>query len=144
MTKMPALCFLSQKPVAGKNYQMEEFIKSGGKVTKTAPTRNLGIADEERMLDKEIIGQFWRTRFWNWNEQLKRTEDDLIIYPFDNGAMCIDADRCESIRKRGGNPKQVICPNCPVLDTCKQEGYLSQTSVMQVSQAQILAIPTCS
>ena len=125
---------------SGKNYQMEEFIKSGGKVTKTAPTRALGLADEQRMSDRGITGEFWRTRFWNWKDQLKRSEEDLLMYPFSNGAMCIDADRCETIRQRGGNPKQIICPNCPVQDLCKDEGYLSQPSIMQVSEAQILAI----
>ena len=93
------------------------------------------------MLNKEIIAEFWRTRYWNWNDQLKRSEEDLLIDPFENGAMCIDADRCETMRTRGGNPKQIICPNCPVQASCKKDGYLSQPSIMQVSAAQILAIP---
>ena len=126
---------------AGKNYQMEEFVLSGGKITKTTPTKELGLADEDRFVNRQIIGQFWRTRFWKWDEQCKRSQEDLLVYPFINGAMCIDAERCEWLNNRGGNPRHSICPNCEVFETCKREGYLSQISVLQVSDAQVLAIP---
>lgn len=58
--------------------------------------------------------------------------------PFKNGNVCEDAERCDTLEKKGGDPNILICPHCPVYTTCQKEGYLSQHIQLQQAQAQLL------
>ena len=58
--------------------------------------------------------------------------------PFQHGNVCEDPNRCEALEKKGGNPSEIICPQCPVYTACQERGYLSQFSTLQTTQAQIL------
>ena len=46
--------------------------------------------------------------------------------PFQHGNVCEDAERCDALEKKGGDPSESICPKCPVYMECQERGYLSQ------------------
>ena len=64
-----------------------------------------------------------------------------IEKPFQHGNMCEDAERCDALEKKGGNPSESICPQCPVYAVCQERGFLSQFSALQQANIQISDIP---
>ena len=61
--------------------------------------------------------------------------------PFQSGNVCEDPERCDVLEKKGGDPRESICPQCPVYVECQQRGYLSQPAALQRAQAQISGRP---
>ena len=61
--------------------------------------------------------------------------------PFQHGNMCEDAQRCDALEKKGGNPSESICPQCPVYTACQEHGFLAQFSALQRANIQISDIP---
>ena len=102
---------------------------------------NVALAAEaEQLLEKRNVGSVprWRDRMYLW-DQVKDTPIAMrIAAPFQRGNVCVDPERCEALEKKGGNPDEIICPQCPVYTTCQERGYLSQFSTLQTSEAQIL------
>ena len=134
------LVVINAETGAGKNFQLEDFIIKGGKVLKTTPTYVLAVADETRMLKKGIDVFLWKGRDYLWELQEERTETQLLADPFINGAMCIDAARCNSLFLKGGSAKRSICPNCPVYDMCQSKGYLSQEEIAVLSEVIVISM----
>ena len=44
------------------------------------------------------------------------------------------------LKKKGGNPRESICPQCPVYTECQKHGYLSQPVTLQHAKTQISTI----
>lgn len=78
-----------------------------------------------------------RTHLWEKVKNIPVTQ--RIENPFKNGNICVDAERCDTLEKKGVDPNIHICPHCPVYTTCQKEGYLSQHIQLQQAQAQLLA-----
>ena len=71
----------------------------------------------------------------------RHTTDVRMKTPFQHGNVCEDPERCSALEEKGGNPKESICPQCPVYAECQQRGYLSQFAALQRAKVQMLTIP---
>ena len=83
----------------------------------------------------------WKSRMYRWEQVKAVPVDERMATPFQRGNVCEDAERCETLAEKGGNPDEVICPKCPVYTECQQRGYLSQVSAFQDAKVQIVAAP---
>ena len=135
------LILLNAETGAGKNFQMEEAIKDGLKIIKTAPTKPLAIADEARMKERGIDVSLWKPRSWLADLQRTRIEEDKLVDPFKDGAVCIYPEQCDALFMRGGNARRFICPNCEVFEQCQSDGYLSQHGMAIGSEVIVIAMP---
>ena len=63
--------------------------------------------------------------------------EERMAKPFQRGNVCEDYERCDALEKKGGDPNESICPQCPVYTACQQRGYLSQPATLQRAKAQI-------
>ena len=83
----------------------------------------------------------WKPRNHRW-EQVKwipiaeRTQS-----PFARGNVCEDAERCDTLAEKGGDPNRSICPSCPVYEACQARGYLSQFKTLKEKQVIVSEIP---
>ena len=80
----------------------------------------------------------WRDRMYLWEEVKDIPVDVRMATPFERGNVCEDAQRCEALEKKGGDPSEIICPQCRVYTACQARGYLSQFSTLKTAEAQIL------
>lgn len=105
------------------------------------PSRKLAEAVEERYRSKKITSVArWRSIMYRW-DQVKETPKHIrMANPFQHGNMCEDPERFRAVEEKGGNPREVICPQCPVLTECQERGYLSQPLTLQHANAQITPI----
>ena len=138
--KDKSIILINSETGAGKNYQMENYVLKGGKVIKTTPTTPLAVADEERMRERGINVFHWKARHYLWDLQEERTLDQLLLDPFGNGAVCIDAVRCNKLFAKGGQARKSICPYCDVRDICIERGYLSQEAEASVADVVVIAM----
>ena len=83
----------------------------------------------------------WQSRMYRWEQVKAVPVEERMSTPFQRGNVCEDAERCETLAEKGGNPDEVICPKCPVYTECQQRGYLSQVSALQDAKVQIVAAP---
>ena len=79
----------------------------------------------------------WRDRMYLWDQVKNIPVDVRMATPFQHGNVCEDPERCEVLEKKGGNPNEIICPQCPVYTACRERGYLSQPSTPQTTNVQI-------
>ena len=127
---------------AGKTYELESYVLNGGRICLNVPTRRSAETAEQRFERRKLPSfAFWKSRMYLW-EQVKEIPVDVrMASPFQHGNVCEDPERCDALEKKGGDPRESICPQCPVYTTCQQHGYLSQPTSFQHTQAQILAMP---
>ena len=122
---------------AGKNYAAGTYVLNGGAISLNA---SFWVAEAvERNFQKRNIPSLRRRRprRYLW-EQVKEIPVDLrMANPFQHGNVCEDPERCDALERRGGNPSEIICPECPVHVECQQHGYLSQPAELQRAKAQI-------
>ncbi|MCY3742347.1 MAG: hypothetical protein OXH00_15135 [Candidatus Poribacteria bacterium] len=97
-------------------------------------------AEAEQFFHKRNVGSVtrWRDRMYLWDEVKDIPVDIRMATPFEHGNVCEDPQRCEALEKKGGNPNEIICPQCPVYTACQARGYLSQFSTLQTTKTQIL------
>ena len=82
-----------------------------------------------------------RSRQYLW-EQVKEIPAEVrMTTPFQGGNVCEDPERCDALEKKGGDPSESICPECPVYAECQKRGYLSQPSNLQRAKVQISEVP---
>ena len=86
--------------------------------------------------DVESVAQ-WRDRMYLWDQVKDIPVDVRMATPFQHGNVCEDPQRCEALEKKGGDPNEIICPQCPVYTACRERGYLSQPSTLQTAKVQI-------
>ncbi|MYF99669.1 hypothetical protein F4212_11155 [Candidatus Poribacteria bacterium] len=80
----------------------------------------------------------WQDRMYLWDQVKDIPIDERMATLFQRGNVCEDAERCDSLKKKGGNPSEIICPQCSVYTACQERGYLSQTSALQTTKTQIM------
>ena len=83
----------------------------------------------------------WKPRNYHW-EQVKEIQfAERMQNPFAHGNVCEDAERCDALAQKGGNPNKSICPSCLVYDACQARGYLSQFETLKEKQVIVSEIP---
>ncbi len=105
------------------------------------PSRKIVEAVEERYRSKKITSAArWRSIMYRW-DQVKDTPRDIrMANPFQHGNVCEDPERFRAVQEKGGNSREIICPQCPVWTECQERGYLSQPLTLQHANAQITPI----
>ena len=126
----------------GKIPQIESYVSDGGTICLSMPITRLAEKVEGRHRRRNMpLPVSWKPRMHRW-EQVKEIPIDVrMANPFQRGNVCEDAERCDALEKKGGNPSESICPQCPVYTECQQRGYLSQPAALQRAKTQILTIP---
>ena len=79
----------------------------------------------------------WRDRTYLWDQVKDIPVDVRMATPFQHGNVCEDPQRCEALEEKGGNPSEIICPQCPAYTACRERGYLSQASTLQTTNVRI-------
>lgn len=83
----------------------------------------------------------WKPRDYRWQQAKEVPIAERIQNPFMHGNVCEDAERCDTLEQKGGNPNKSICPSCPVHDVCQARGYLSQFETLKEKQVIVSEIP---
>ena len=123
-------------------YEAASYVLDGGATCLNVPAVNLAEKAEEHYQNRNLSSFIrWKTRMHQWEQAKKIPVDVRMATPFQHGNVCEDPERCEALEKKGGNPTEGICPQCPVYTECQQRGYLSQPTALKRTKAQILAIP---
>ncbi|RKU30184.1 hypothetical protein C6499_06775 [Candidatus Poribacteria bacterium] len=122
----------------GKGYAAESYVLNDG-VISLSEKSSLSKETEQRFQNRNVSSVAHRKpRHYLW-EQVKNIPAEIrMANPFQHGNVCEDPKRCEALEKKGGNPNESICPQCPVYTECQQRGYLSQPTALKSAAAQIL------
>jgi len=125
----------------GADYEVGDYIRSDGATCLNIPIRQFAEAAEQtyKSLKLPSIAR-WRGRLHQWDEVKDIPIDERMANPFQLGNPCEDPVRCRAIEYKGGDPHEVICPECPVYTKCQQRGYLSQPLTLQRAKAQISTV----
>lgn len=67
--------------------------------------------------------------------------DERMETPFQRGNVCVDPDRFVAFVRKAVDPREALCPRCPVYAECQHRGYLSQPEALQHVEAQIFGTP---
>ena len=126
---------------AGKTYAAGSYVLNGGAISLNAGFWTVEeVVQHFQKRDIHPIER-WRARRYRW-EQVKEIPIDVrMANPFQHGNVCEDYERCEALEKKGGNPDEIICPQCPVYTECQEHGYLSQPARLNSVNAQISGTP---
>ncbi|MDD9976015.1 MAG: type IV toxin-antitoxin system AbiEi family antitoxin domain-containing protein [Candidatus Poribacteria bacterium] len=98
--------------------------------------------DTERYYERQgvSVGR-WKPRNHRWEQVKWIPIAERIQNPFARGNVCEDAERCDALEQKGGDPNKSICPSCPVYDACQARGYLSQLETLKQKQVIVSHIP---
>ena len=124
-----------------ENFELELDLLTSYPTCLNLPNSKLAEAAEQRVQENSQSVVCWKPRKHLWEKVEEIPVDERMANPFQHGNMCEDADRCDSLEKKGGNASESICPQCPVYTTCKERGYLSQYHTLQHAKSQITTIP---
>ena len=124
---------------AEKDPEVESLLRKSQAICLKVPSGDLAAAASQFFLNRDVgsVAQ-WRDRMYLWDQVKDIPVDVRMATPFQRGNVCEDPQRCEALEKKGGDPSEIICPQCPVYKVCQERGYLSQFSMLQTTQAQIL------
>ncbi len=91
--------------------------------------------DAQRYYERQgiTVGR-WKPRNYRWEQAKEEPLAERMQNPFAHGNVCEDAERCDALEQKGGDPNKSICPSCPVYDACQERGYLSQFTVLREKQ----------
>ncbi|MDE0685684.1 MAG: hypothetical protein OXI63_22375, partial [Candidatus Poribacteria bacterium] len=122
-----------------KNREVESLLRDSQVICLNVRDTELVVKAEQFFQKRNMKSvAYWRDRMYLW-EQVKDIPVDVrMATPFQRGNVCEDPQRCEALEKKGGNPSEIICPQCPVYTACRERGYLSQPAILQTTQAQII------
>ena len=122
---------------AEKNREVAPFLRKS--ICLRVPSTELTTATAQFLEDRNVgpVAE-WRDRMYLWDQVKDIPVDVRMATPFQHGNVCEDPERCEALEEKGGNPSEIICPQCPVYTACRERGYLSQFSTFQTTYAQIL------
>ena len=122
----------------GKSYAAESYVLNDGVISLSKKSLS-SKETEQRFQNRNVSSVAHRKpRHYLW-EQVKNIPAEIrMANPFQHGNVCEDPKRCDALEKKGGNPNESICPQCPVYTECQQRGYLSQPTTLKSATAQIL------
>ena len=101
-----------------------------------------GAEDAERYYEGQgiSVGR-WKQRNHRWKQANRIPIAERMQNPFARGNVCEDAERCDALDQKGGDPNRSICPSCPVYDPCQARGYLSQFKTLKEKQVIVSDMP---
>ena len=103
------------------------------------PNGEFAAASERFLQKREVVPVArWQNRMYLWDQVKDIPVDVRMATPFQRGNVCEDPERCEAIEQKGGDPSEIICPQCRVYTACRERGYLSQSSTLQTTNTQII------
>ena len=119
--------------------EVESLPRDSGSICLNVPDAEF-VAETKQFFQNQNVGSVahWRDRMHLWDEVKHIPVDRRMATPFQGGNVCEDPERCEALEKKGGDPSESICPQCPVYTACRARGYLSQPATFQTTNAQIL------
>ena len=121
------------------SYDIESDLLDSGAICLNVPTAKLAEEAEQHFQERNVPSVIrWKPRMHRWKAVKEIPIDVRMATPFQHGNVCEDPERCDALEKKGGNPDESICPQCPVYTVCQERGYLSQPSTLQRAKAQIL------
>lgn len=124
----------------GKSYGAETYVLNGSAISLNAKHRTAKAAKRFEKRDISSVVRY-RSRKYLWDRVKDIPVDVRMANPFEHGNMCEDPERCDALAQKGGNPRESICPECPVYTACQQRGYLSQPAALQGAKVQISGQP---
>lgn len=121
-----------------KYAEVESLLQHGETICLNMQYAELAI-EAEQFFQKRNLGTVarWRHRMYLWNQVKDIPVEERMATPFQRGNVCEDAERCRALERKGGNPNESICPQCPVYTACQERGYLSQYATLQTAKLQI-------
>lgn len=120
-----------------KDGEIESMLRNSGAICLNVLDAQLAAETEQFFQEQNVGSVHWRDRMHLWDQVKDIPVDVRMATPFQRGNVCEDPERCEAFEKKGGNPSESICPQCPVYTACQERGYLSQLSTFQTTNAQI-------
>ena len=98
--------------------------------------------DTERYYEERSVSVGrWKPRNYRWEQVEWMPIAERMQNPFARGNVCEDAERCDALTQKGGDPNRSICPSCPVYDACQVRGYLSQFETLKEKQVIVSDTP---
>jgi len=105
------------------------------------PSRRTAEAVEEQYRSKKLTSVArWRSIMYRWNQVKDIPINIRMANPFQHGNVCEDPERFRAVQEKGGNPREIICSQCPVYTACQEHGYLSQPLTLQRANTQITPV----
>lgn len=121
---------------------IEAHLRDGGTVCLNMANDTVATEAVEHFQARNLSSVVhWKPRMYRWEQAKAVPVETRMATPFQRGNVCEDAERCDTLAEKGGNPDEVICPKCPVYTECQQRGYLSQVSAFQDAKVQIVTAP---
>ena len=98
---------------------------------------------EQGNRQKSTVSSFahYKPRMFRWDQVKGIPVETRMANPFQLGNVCEDPERCEALEEKGGDPRESICPQCPVYTDCQCIGYLSQPFSLPHAAVQISETP---
>ncbi len=136
--KQARIIGISAETVPGITSEVEAYLLRGGATCLNIADPRLAEAAEQQYhaLKLSSVAR-WRERLYRWEQVKDIPTDERMKNPFRYGNPCEDPERCGALEEKGGNPRESICPKCPVYTECKVRGYLSQPLILRRAKAQI-------
>ena len=100
-------------------------------------------AAEQGNQQKTTVPPFsrYKPRMYRWEQVKEIPVETRMEDPFQHGNVCEDPERCKALEEKGGDPRESICPQCPVYTDCQRIGYLSQPFSLPRAAVQISETP---
>ena len=120
----------------------DSYFLNGGVISVNTPETKFAESAEQYFREQNMPSVvYWKPRTHLWEQVKDISADVRMKTPFKRGNVCEDPERCAALEEKGGNPKESICPQCPVYEECQQHGYLSQFRALRQAKIQMLTIP---
>ena len=128
---------LTAETGAKNSYAVEVHLLKGGSVSfnGTFPVVEEAVKHFQRQNLPSVAR--WRDVRFRWNEVKEIPLEERMANPFQHGNVCEDPERYNALRRKGVDPSETICPQCPVYVACQERGYLSQPAALRRAKAQI-------
>ena len=122
-------------------YEIESYLLNSGATSLNVPTLTSAEETLRRCQERNMPSVArWKPRMYRWDAVKDIPVDVRTANPFQHGNICEDPERCDALKDKGGNPRESICPQCPVYTECQECGYLSQPMTLQHAKIQISTI----
>ncbi len=122
-------------------YEIESYLLNSGATSLNVPTLTSAEETLRRCQERNMPSiARWKPRMYRWDAVKDIPVDVRMAKPFQYGNVCEDPERCDALKDKGGNPRESICPQCPVYTECQARGYLSQPVTLQRAKTQISTI----
>ena len=96
---------------------------------------------EQSYKHQDITIGRWKPRNYRWKQVKEIPLAERIQNPFAHENTCEDAERCDALEQKGGDPNKSICPSCFAYEACQTHGYLSQFKTLRKKQVIVSEIP---